>query len=99
MSTLIINWLRKWKMAKISAISWQFEKDETIRYAGCYVIGMAYATARILHLAVSDVSGDVRINKGTLKRKKHTTNTKDRKNQANKKDKWRYAMVNRKKYW
>ena len=41
---------------------------------------MAYdATARLLHLAVSDVSGGARINKGTLKTKNHQTNTKDRK--------------------
>ena len=41
-------------------------KDETIRYGGCYVIGMAYAAtgnndaiARLLHQAVSDVPSDV----------------------------------------
>jgi len=43
------------------------DKDETIRYGGCYTIGMAYAAtgntlaiAKLLHLAVSDVSNDVR---------------------------------------
>ena len=51
----------------IDAMIGQSEKDETIRYGGCYVIGMAYAAtgnndaiARLLHLAVSDVSSDVR---------------------------------------
>jgi len=43
------------------------DKNETIRYGGCYTVGMAYAAtgspkaiSLLLHLAVSDVSNDVR---------------------------------------
>merc|ERR1712228_190091 len=43
------------------------DKSETIRYGGCYCIGLAYAAtgntnaiSQLLHLAVSDVSNDVR---------------------------------------
>ena len=43
------------------------DKSDTIRYGGCYTIGMAYAAtgnpkaiATLLHTAVSDVSNDVR---------------------------------------
>jgi len=43
------------------------DKNETIRYGGCYTVGMAFAAtgspkaiSLLLHLAVSDVSNDVR---------------------------------------
>jgi len=43
------------------------DKSDTVRYGGCYTVGMAYAAtastsaiALLLHLAVSDVSNDVR---------------------------------------
>eukprot|EP01084_Bolivina_argentea_P228171 385432_1 len=43
------------------------DKSETIRYGGCYCIGLAYAAtgntsaiSQLLHLAVSDASNDVR---------------------------------------
>ena len=42
-------------------------RDETIKYGGCYTIGSSHATTRninviskLLHLAVLDVSNDVR---------------------------------------